>query len=261
MNNLNIDIKEDRQVTISEDTGGNIYENNATVLRITIPQKYSSYYKYMDIIKDNKEKTQTVISVKDEYILSYPLPDDLTGSRELVCQLVLKNEAEVFKSNMFILSFSGSINATQYIENKCADTIEYLMENKADKDKLSKLNDTKLEKSVFYSFRDTQDVINNLKADKEEMNNLLAGKVNKEDGKGLSSNDYTDEEKEKLRELPDSEELYNHINLKADSEEVNEKLGDIEEALDKIIEIQNELIHGNVGSGGDVEIMPLEVSE
>ena len=50
------------------------------------------------------------------------------------------------------------------------------------------------------------------KADKEEMNNLLVGKVDKVSGKGLSSNDYTDEEKEKLRELPDSEELYNHIN-------------------------------------------------
>ena len=35
-----------------------------------------------------------------------------------------------------------------------------------------------------------------LKADKEEMNNLLAGKVDKVEGKGLSSNDYTNEDKE-----------------------------------------------------------------
>ncbi len=221
---LNIDIKEDRQVIISQKNSGNIYENNATVLHITIPEKYSSYYKYMDIIKDNKEKTQTVISTKNEHILSYPLPDALTGARELTCQLVLKNEAEVFKSNLFVLSFSGSINATQSIENKCADTIEYLMENKADREELIKQEDKKLEKNIFYSFRDTQDEINNSKVDKEEgkvlipyeeldkltklpkrenldqtlntmteeMNSLLADKVDKLEGKGLSSNDFTD---------------------------------------------------------------------
>ena len=121
---LNMEIKEDRQVIFSSNFGGNIFENNATLLNIRIPKIYSSYYKYMDIVKDNKEKTQTVVSTRDEYILSYPLPDTLTGARELTCQLVLKKDAEVFKSNLFKLTFLGSVNSTQLIENKNPDIFQ-----------------------------------------------------------------------------------------------------------------------------------------
>lgn len=44
-------------------------------------------------------------------------------------------------------------------------------------------------------------------ANVSDMNTALDEKVNKESGKGLSSNDYTDEEKAKLADLPDSSTL------------------------------------------------------
>ena len=49
-------------------------------------------------------------------------------------------------------------------------------------------------------------------ANVSDMNTALAEKVDKESGKGLSTNDYTDEEKAKLAELPESGVLANAIN-------------------------------------------------
>ena len=65
-----------------------------------------------------------------------------------------------------------------------------------------------------------------------QMNSAIAGKVDKEDGKVLSDNNYSDEDKEKVATATDK--AY-----------VDGLVGDIETALDNIISIQNTLIGGD----------------
>ena len=63
--------------------------------------------------------------------------------------------------------------------------------------------------------------------DKDDTDTLLAGKVDKIEGKGLSTNDYTTAEKTKLSDLPTNNELNTSLEGKADVGRVE----DIEEAL------------------------------
>lgn len=95
---------------------------------------------------------------------------------------------------------------------------------------------------------------------KEYVDTELTSKVNKEDGKGLSTNDFTNEDKEKLYSALQNEnidqtytpESENAQSGKAVAEAVTEakdytdtKIGDIDTALDNIIVLQNSYIGGN----------------
>ena len=67
----------------------------------------------------------------------------------------MKKEGKVFKSNIFVLHFNGSINGTQKLMSDYQDTIEFLMENKAAKEETEALKGKmalKLDKSEFYDF-------------------------------------------------------------------------------------------------------------
>ena len=90
---------------------------------------------------------------------------------------------------------------------------------------------------------------------KKEVDDLLADKVDKVEGKGLSANDFTDKDKEKLGNLPTKAENDKDYASKTDLDttktalegkitELIEDMGDIDTALDSIIAIQNELIGG-----------------
>ena len=66
------------------------------------------------------------------------------------------------------------------------------------KEEVNNAINNKVEINVFNSYKEE---VNNTFATKEEMNLALDDKVDKADGKGLSSNDYTNEEKEKLANI------------------------------------------------------------
>lgn len=57
--------------------------------------------------------------------------------------------------------------------------------------------------------------------DKIAVDNLLANKVDKENGKGLSTNDYTTDDKNKLNTLPTNNELTTILNGKVDTDDLN----------------------------------------
>lgn len=205
-----INVAENREVILSSKKAGVSSENNATLLSFTIPQQYSAYYKYLDITKGDSGKTQTVVSTDDEYKFSYKLPYELTDALKLHLQLVMKKENEIFKSNIFCIMFNPGICATQYLESEYQDSIEYIMENKADLSYVEEVKNRKLDKEIFYNFSDSQKLINN-------------GKVDKIEGKGLSANDYTDSEKEKLSGLPKGEEILSKLNKKAENTDKDRK--------------------------------------
>ena len=65
---------------------------------------------------------------------------------------------------------------------------------------------------------------------KNNITNLQNNKVDKEEGKGLSTNDFTNEEKEKLAGLNN----YDDTEIKQEISNIQEKIGDIDTILDTI---------------------------
>ena len=238
---IEVKISDDRFVECENIYAGEIGENNITKLKFNVPEDYKDFYKYLDIIKSDGEKTQTVIEDMGNDTFYYTLPFSLTQGEEVTLQLVMKKNEALFKSNIFILRFNGSIEATQKLEGDFQDTIQFLMENKTSKEEIKEIIEKlalKVPKNEFYNFCiKTNEDLNkkvsedefltfkndslnklNLKVnktvyedDKEKLKSdilyLKNEKVNKIDGKGLSEEDYTTKEKNKLINLPTSDEL------------------------------------------------------
>ena len=295
MHTININVSETREVTIDFKTAGNIAENNETLLSFEIPKEYSSYYKYLDILKEKDKKTQTVVSTDDENKFSYKLPYELTDGRCLYLQLVLKKGENVFKSNIFSIMFNGAICGGQHLVGDYQDAIQFIMENKSDKKDVENLNKDvyrKLDSNIFYSQLEVQEAVNNKKVDIEaydyltndfrtkyldllseinkekiRINQLISTKVDKEEGKGLSENDFTNGHKKQIsKNQADIEHLAVSINTlnnelldeikRTDNlenlieedvytkEEIDVMIGDIDEALDELHNYAQAIING-----------------
>ncbi len=226
MNLLKIDILNDGTAQCERQVTGQIGEGNITRLKFSVPYIYTEYYKYLDILKGNGEKTQTVIGDTESEIFYYTLPHRLTDCRELYIQLIMKKEDKIFKSKMIALHFDGSISATQYLEENFQDTIEYLMENKADEKDVKSVESKLLLKAGKSELYELNESLTEKMNDHQEKNGIrLEGleviteslrekKVDKIYGKGLSSNDFTNEEKEKVAKIDDiSKELKGKTSL------------------------------------------------
>lgn len=77
----------------------------------------------------------------------------------------------------------------------------------------------------------------------DDLKKKLGGKVDKEDGKGLSSNDYTNSDKEKL------DNLNNY-----DDTDVKEQIGELKESLDNYRDVNNNCFeHENIDNGSTIK--------
>lgn len=157
---MKIIIYQNREVYKEESKIGNDSENKVETLEFEFPEEYKDFTKYIefqikggkyvDLIEDNK----------------YVITREVAKYGKIKTQVVLKKNTEndviIFKSDIFTLTVSNSINATENLVNTVGvDFIEKI------------LNDVK----------------------------------NKEDkipGKGLSTNDFTDEYKNKIDKLNES---------------------------------------------------------
>jgi hypothetical protein len=95
------------------------------------------------------------------------------------------------EANKTIVDSELSLESTNPVENKI---VKEALDTKADKIDVKEALDTKADKVAVEEALET-------KADKQEVAEALDTKVDKETGKGLSTNDFTDEEKEKLSKL------------------------------------------------------------
>ena len=152
---IDVKISDNRFVGCENIYAGGIGENNITKLKFTVPNDYKDFYKYLDIIKSDGEKTQTVIDDDKNNVFYYTLPFSLTDKEEITLQLVMKDKEKVFKSNIFVLHFNGSIEGTQKLTGDYQDTIQFIMENKASKEEVKEIKDKlpfKVSKNEFYTF-------------------------------------------------------------------------------------------------------------
>ena len=104
-----------------------------------------------------------------------------------------------------------------------------------------------------------------------DLETQIENKVDKEEGKGLSSNDYTDTEKEKLASLEnyDDTEIKSSLNNKADRSEIPTKVSQLENdenfvdatyvnnAIDNLeLPVASETVLGGIKVGDNLEIEP-----
>lgn len=232
MHIIEIEIFENRMVKCENITAGTTGENEATKLKFIIPEMYKDFYKYLDILKKDGTKTQTVVGDTESKIFYYSLPYSLTNDDELILQLVLKKENTVFKSNMFSLYFSQSLEGTQILIGDYQDTIEFLMENKAERKEVDALNikvNNKTDRQEYYDLNDKLNRDISFKVDITDFENYksqnqvnVSRKVDKISGKGLSTEDYTTYDKNKLQALPTLNELNDILDGKIDQHELQE---------------------------------------
>ena len=84
-----------------------------------------------------------------------------------------------------------------------------------------------------------------------ELNTLLDGKVDGEEGKGLSANDYTNADKEKLTNLPTSVELEGQLDGKADESDLSSLEGSVEQLQQQYQALtQSDIIVGSLPLSG-----------
>lgn len=275
MSYINIKIDNSRKVELSSSSGGVTGENNSTVIRFSVPEEYASFNKYLDIYKDNGEKTQTVISLSNESEFSYTLPGELSDNLNILMQVVMKKENVVFKSYRFSLVFEEGINATSYMESEYRDSIESLFEIKADKTAVNEIRNDMLNKLPYSVFSEEMKYINervNGKSDKSELESKadkseLESKADKSELESKADKSELSKIPVKISELVDDTKS-NPINfaISADGARIagysdcadkdfygnyihltyatKEEVGNIESVLDEIITLQNNLMGG-----------------
>ena len=183
---MQIEIYTNRNV-YKEGNAGTIKENNAEIIEFKFPEKLKEYKKYIEI---ETEGLKIVDIIEDN---KYVLRNNITKNNMIKAQVVLKDleKGIIFKSNVFDLRFRESLNLSENLEET---------------------NEGLLDKTLL----ELQKVQENIK----EYTNILNTKQDKEQGKELTSNNFTNEQKEKLESL----ENYNDTEIKTNISKLESNL-------------------------------------
>ena len=141
------------------------------------------------------------------YKLATPLDLELTTEQKVIREQKL----HTYK-NVTNISLSNDLSSVDVSYNKDVETITKNCVQKEDGKELSSNNYTDAEKEKLASLSNYNDTeikadITGIKSKNTEQDTNIANKVDKEAGKGLSSNDYTDAEKEKLTNIEENAEV------------------------------------------------------
>mgnify|MGYP000590419931 CR=1 FL=1 len=136
---MKIVIYQNREVYKEESKIGNDSENKVETLEFEFPEEYEDFTKYIefqtrgekyvDLIKDNK------------YVITKEVAKQGKIKTQLVLKKKIENDTLIFKSNVFELNVSKSINATENLINQTSpDLIEKIVnENNQQNTKLDTL--------------------------------------------------------------------------------------------------------------------------
>lgn len=172
------------------------------------------------------------------------------------------NGIPVFKSNKFYMNVLSSINATSTIEDDYPNILDVL-NNKQDKLEAGQnitIEDNVISadiKGIAYEKdvdeKDTETLKSAKKYTDDEIEKVKEEKVDKVEGKDLSSNDFTNGYKEKLDKLNN----YNDTALKEQIENINKEQKDQNTEIEKIkeenIKLKSQIPNGQA-SGNSIHI-------
>lgn len=226
--NLNtVDNKVDTNKESIDTINSNIDNINSTIISIT--NRVTTNEEDIDILEIktdellvNKADDKKLVSEVDR--LDKLKADKSTMESELT---EIKNAASALTDRVTtaennIISNDNDIttinNALDVVDNRLDAAESNIISNDAD----IAANTAAIAKNANDIASNDADITNlsNIKADKTTVTAELATKVDKIDGKGLSTNDYTNEEKEKLGDLPTNANLDAILDTKANKTDV-----------------------------------------
>ncbi len=223
---ISIDITPDIQGEINENAGV-MWEHNATTLKFNIAPDYIGDYRYYIEYRSligTKVRTQYLALDTETNTITYNIPVTMTCLKGVECYFNIisidgdGNTVQVVKPRKFCLTFEYSPDTDNSIARENDFSINALLEairlgtfkgEKGDSitvdNKMSKDSENPVQNKVIMAYLESLIVeVQRLMADAyREMDQnigkfLVENVVFKEDGKTLSSNDFTDEDKTKL---------------------------------------------------------------
>lgn len=171
---MKVEISIDRSCICEKSTLGTQQENKFEKLEFTFPEEIKDYAKTIEFQTLESKFIDKIEN--NEYIIK----NNISKYECVQVQVIAIKDDKVFKSKIFDLYFYKSINATEQIEEEQPDLVH----------------------KMILDIENIKDDINNFTSyDDSEIKEDLKNKVDKIKGKGLSTNDYTNEEKQKLAKL------------------------------------------------------------
>ena len=171
---MKVEIVIDRSCICEKSTLGAQQENKFEKLEFTFPEEIQDYIKTIEFQTPDGKFIDKIEN--KEYIIK----NNISKYECVQVQVIAIKDDKVFKSKIFDLYFYKSINATEQIEEEQPDLVH----------------------KMILDIENIKDDINNFTSyDDSEIKEDLKNKVDKIKGKGLSTNDYTNEEKQKLAKL------------------------------------------------------------
>ncbi|MBQ4571666.1 MAG: hypothetical protein IJA80_00135 [Clostridia bacterium] len=223
---ISIDITPDSQGEINENAGV-MWEHNATTLKFNIAPDYIGDYRYYieyRSLMGTKVRTQYLALDTEANTITYNIPMTMTCLKGVECYFNIisidedGNTVQVVKPRKFCLSFDYSPDTDNSIARENDFSINALLEairlgtfkgEKGDSitidTKMSKYSENAVQNKVIVEYiqkiaDEVQVIMDDAFKNFEQsvVSYITRNTVQKEDGKGLSTNDFTDEDKTKL---------------------------------------------------------------
>lgn len=223
---ISIDITSDKQNEINENAGV-MWEHNATTLKFNIAPEYMGDYRYYieyRSLMGTKVRTEYLIPDAETNTVTYDIPITMTSLKSVECYFNIVtidddgNTVQIVKPRKFCLSFEYSPDTDNSIAKANDFSINALLEAirlgtfKGEKGdgvavdtEMSRDSENPVQNKVILAYIDKlfneayQIIKQDLKRFEEDTGKfMLENLVFKEDGKGLSANDFTNEDKSKL---------------------------------------------------------------
>lgn len=155
---MKIIIYQNREVYKENSKIGNDSENKVETLEFEFPEEYKDFTKYIEFQIKGEKYVDLIENNK------YVITKSVAKYGKIKAQVVLKknssNDTEIFKSDMFTLTVSNSINATESLVNEVSiDFIEKLVSKNNEQD--SRLNTLETDNTT------NSESLSNLKIDNE----------------------------------------------------------------------------------------------
>lgn len=203
---MKIIIYRNREVYKENSKIGNDSENKVETLDFEFPEEFKDFNKYIEF-QIKGEKCVDLIR-NNQYVITRSIAKYGKIKTQIVLKKIIDNDTVVFKSNIFTVNVSASINASEEIEQTLqVDIIQTLTQNISEIE--NKVADLEKDKVSIITLEDyakkseiptkTSDLTNDSGFIDKTYHDET--KVDKVVGKGLSTNDYTDEDKTKLDNL------------------------------------------------------------
>nr|DAU93978.1 MAG TPA: hypothetical protein [Caudoviricetes sp.] len=168
---MKIIIDETREVFKETNKIGNDSENKVEVLEFEFPKQYTAFTKYIEFQIKNEKYVDLIEN--DQYVITRAIAKYGKIKAQVVLRNSLDNDVAVFKSNVFDLKVSNSLNATEDVPTEYPTWIDNLTKLKQDLEssESERISEEEERQKNFTEMQKTvENAVSNIKDLKEEYN-------------------------------------------------------------------------------------------